>query len=110
MPYKVYAYQASPHMTASEFLFAAGLARGSRFLVVGSLGGLLGWMFRPISKHALGFLLVVYAMVFALGLSRVVADWTEPDCFGRDQSYLPCSTEDDGSTLDSGAGTSRVGG
>ena len=93
VPYKVYAFQAAPKVDLDWFLLTTGVARGSRFIVVALAGAAIGALFCRVTRRVMGPLLVVYMLLFTLGLARVVARWNDVECgdTGLRSACVPCA-------------------
>jgi membrane protein YqaA with SNARE-associated domain len=76
LPFKVFALLAGQQrLPLGPFLGWALLARGARFVVVAGGAALLGARFRPLMTSQARLLLVLWSLLFLLGLWQTVRQW-----------------------------------
>lgn len=76
IPFKVFARRAgSLGVPPAAFLGRALVVRGARFVVASGGTALVAWRFAPLVAGRRWWLILLWSVVFGLGLSRAVATW-----------------------------------
>lgn len=79
IPYKVFVYLGgSGKVSFPVYLWASATARGVRLLAVAGIAGLFGHVTRRFLPRWYAAFLIVFCLVFAYGLSRVVSAFPAP--------------------------------
>ena len=80
VPYKVFGLQAGPNMDPFSFVVVSAVVRGGRMAVAVLVAAAVGWTlgrFERALEIALPTLMVLYVLVFTVGLMVVLLLWTD---------------------------------